>query len=224
MLFCHRKRYLIKSLRESKKKYSTKCLLKMFLDKMWGVMQEKCVRKEDSRCWWVVRMHGWTLSLTLPSDSGAVMKARETFRAQTVRAQTVNKCCLLDCAELSICGSKTWMTTVCTSVHVCHVMIHHLHCCTVQQLSLSVYVSLIYNCKVTVVVYFIRIGLGVFKIICETEGVFFWTQCICRSVIMCSHLYWCFSWAFKHLSPKIHSHISAVGKWIHKVFPLCADV
>jgi len=82
-----------------------------------GTDARKCVQKEDSVC--------------------------QRLRHQT---QTVNNCCLSDCIdELNIWSPKTWLTAICTSVHVCHVLIHYLQCCTelitfaVQQLSLNVW-------------------------------------------------------------------------------------
>jgi len=47
----------------------------------------------------------------------------EVFWAQSVKLQIVNNCRLLHCiAELNICGPKTWMTAIYTSVRVCHVL------------------------------------------------------------------------------------------------------
>jgi len=121
----------------------------MFPDKIWGTMQEKCVQK-DSRHWWVARTRSWRMEVdgsvyhclchqTVPLST----KCMHESNRRTFWAQTVNNCCLLGCIdELKICGPKTWMTAICTSVCVCHVIIHYLHRCTelkftVQELSLN---------------------------------------------------------------------------------------
>jgi len=91
------------------------------------------------------------------STKGMCESKRQTFRTQIVKAQTVNNCCLLDCIdESNIRGPETWMTAICTSVRVCHVLINYLHSCTelkftIQQSSLNVLCFfnpqlLCYNC------------------------------------------------------------------------------
>jgi len=101
---------------------------------------------------------------------------RQTFQAQSVKAQTVNNYCSLHCInELNICGPKIRMTAICTSVRVRHVLIHHLHRCTqfkfiVQQLSLNLLCFL--YLQLQAVANFHWIGLGMFKICFKTKDVF----------------------------------------------------
>jgi len=121
----------------------------MFPDKIWGAMQEKCVQK-DSRHWWVARTRSWRMEAagsvchwlyyqTVPLST----KCMHESNRRTFWTQTVNNCCLLGCInELNICSPKTWMGAICTSVCVCHVLIHYLHRCTelkftVHELSLN---------------------------------------------------------------------------------------
>jgi len=94
---------------------------------------------------------GW---ISLPSDSGTIdwarVKARGHFERKLWKHKLWITVALLD-YEINICGSQTLMTAICTSAHVCHVMLHYLHYCT----ELKFTVSLIHYFKATVMLNFI---------------------------------------------------------------------
>lgn len=105
-----------------------------------GSDARKNVQKEDSRRWWVVRIHSWRMGTAglvrhrlchktvALSTKGMCRSKRQTFRVQTMN--TCNCCLPHFVAKLNIMKAKTRMTAICTSVRVCRLLIHCLHCCT----------------------------------------------------------------------------------------------
>jgi len=200
-----------------------------------GSDARKSVQKEDLRCWWVLRLHGWrcswiSLSSTLPLDSGnvvwmACMKAtgRHFEHKLWKNKLWITVACWIIMSS-NIFNPKIWMTAICTSVHVCHVLINYFHCCTelkftVQQLSLNV--LCVFNLWLqgcTIVTDVIQISLGLFETYCK-GGVFFWTQCSTYFMAaLCNradHIYFHLvvsSYFFPHV-------IWAVGDWMSIILP-----
>jgi len=102
------------------------------------------LQKEDLRNWCVFKTRSWrtgsaqsagsvchrlchqTLAL---STNGMHESKRQTFRAQTVKAQTVNNWYLLDYIdELNVCSPGCNLHT-CAYLSCVHVLIHYFHCC-----------------------------------------------------------------------------------------------
>ena len=134
----------------------------MFPVKIWWVVQgrmyKKKIRDVEEWEWLVQSVIDSAIRQVMLMTRGMRQSKRQTCPAQAVKALTVNYCCLLECiAELNIWETTTCITAISTSVHVCHVLIHYLHCFSelkfkVQQLSLNIlrvfYLQLHgYNCS-----------------------------------------------------------------------------
>jgi len=92
---------------------------------MWGVMQESVHEQKSLRCWqveeweWLKNGSGWRMGVV---EGKRWIFWAQTVQAQTVKTQTVNNCCfsgLYWWDKHFICGLRTWMTVISTSVCVC---------------------------------------------------------------------------------------------------------
>jgi len=121
-----------------------------------GCDARNSVQKGDLRHWWVVKTCSWRMVVAgsvfhlfchqtvALSTKGMHESNRQTFWAQTLKVQTVNNWCLLDCDdELNICKMAQIhnLTTICTFVCVCHVPIHYLHSCTEHSSAVTVIIK-----------------------------------------------------------------------------------
>ena len=100
----------------------------------------KSVQKEDLRSLiWVARVRSWRMVVAgsvcrrLCREAVALSPKgmHESKRKHKLWQQKLwITVALLDCIELSVCGPRTRMTAIYTSVHLCHVLICYLRCYT----------------------------------------------------------------------------------------------